>query len=238
MKKYLLLLLVGCCVSCQKFESKKKEGQDSVMKKKESWLYVIHSRNADMTPEKLVMSDPDKHILAFTDRPERKTSMIPADDFVKAWTKAFDVNPNATIAYYDKNKVYHGDAVELIDPRMENGSLVFTIKALDEVKISSKRDLGETAVFIDGGRLGDLGNFQTMTLHHSGVNQNHLMNGQQSDMQNDADKKCTMPSCKAKEEPMPEEEEKECTIPRCKPKEEPIPEEEEKECTFPTCPSR
>lgn len=227
MKKYLILLLALSCCACNKLGGPKKE----------TWLYVIHSRNASMTPTEITLHDPDAHVLAFTDRPNRKTAMVPYREFVSSWPKAFNkLNPNATISYYDKEGKYHGDAVELINPKVSNGAVVFTIKSLDNVKIDAKRDLGETAVFIDGGDVSGLVKesrvVEMKDRPMGGANGDSAAMGSDDDM----DKKCQIPSCKAKqEEPMEMDDDKECQMPTCKPKEEPEPEEEEKECTFPSC---
>ncbi|MCP5469066.1 MAG: hypothetical protein H7A36_00985 [Chlamydiales bacterium] len=116
-------------------------------KKEAKWLFVLHSLDAEMSATELKMTDPDRYVLAFTDRPERKTAMIPIADFVKNWPESFDKkNTKASIAYFDEQHKYYDAALELADPEIKENSLVFKIKALDKAEPGK---LGEAALFID-----------------------------------------------------------------------------------------
>ena len=253
MKKCLVLLLTLCCASCHK--------QSLLPKEKESWLFVIHSRNAQISEKQLVLQDVDPSVLAFTDRPIRKTAMLEYADFVANWPLAFDYkNPNATVSYFDKEGNYHGDVVELIDPKVVGETIVFGIKAIDNATIETKKDLGETAVFIDGGvSIGKEkaiinqidGNSASFPSQRGSRMQRGSSSQRGSNMQSrsssqrqgdygygssDDEMQCSEMRCKAPEASMDMEEDKECQMPSCKPKvEEPMDMDEDKECQMPTC---
>ena len=120
-------------------------------KKSAQWLFVVHSRDGEISRTELTLRDIDQYVLAFTDHPFRKSTLLPSREFVDRWPAIFDQqNPNATIAYVDSEGRYRGDAVELISPSLEGQTMRFTIKALDNVELEGRRTLGETAVFIEG----------------------------------------------------------------------------------------
>lgn len=121
------------------------------VKKRESWLFVLHARRAEISETDLRLGDLDHYVLAFTDRPERKTKMIPYEKFIKNWPEAFNkVNPNASISHYTRDGEFHSIAAELINPKIEGNTVLFEIKQLDGAKIEGRESLGETALFIDG----------------------------------------------------------------------------------------
>ena len=146
MKKVLTIVLLMLCSACDMSRLGRKEGAID----EEKWLYVIHARNAYLTQTELVLEEPGAHVLAFTDRPFRKTAMVPCAEFAAGWSHAFPSNPNATMAYSDVDHHYHSEVLELMRPRMEGDTLIFQMKIL-EGEAPLEEDFGETALFIDAG---------------------------------------------------------------------------------------
>ncbi len=143
MKKYFMLLLALICCACGKTQSQEKK----------EWVFLIHAQHCEITPEQLVLIEPNHYALAFTDGPKRKSAMISSEKLIEQWPQLFvHSTPNATITYHTSDKEYHSYAVELTNPKFTSGRISFTIKALDNVKIESDRDLSEVTLFIDGAQ--------------------------------------------------------------------------------------
>lgn len=114
------------------------------------WLFVVHSRSSEITAKTLVMRDIDEYAIAFTERPVREKSALPVIQLINEWPILFSTSsPNATIAFYDRNKKYHEVIVVLNDPVLVGDELHIQITPLFTNEIVINQQLDETMLFID-----------------------------------------------------------------------------------------
>ena len=148
MKKVLsfLSLIVLCACSQQM-------GKES---KSDSWDFVLHARSASLNSHELVLSDLDQYALAFAASADKEKKMIPYKRFIQNWGKVFEQGkaPNAAVAFYNKQNQYEMVAITIQGAKLEGNQVHLEITPIDASKIPSSTNLGETALFIDGGQSG------------------------------------------------------------------------------------
>jgi hypothetical protein len=113
-----------------------------------SRLFVITAPSGSLQDNQLTLQQPSQ-VLYFTDRPSRQAGHISLLRFIGRWSKGEDSfadnPPNATLSVLSGGKEAN-TVLELTDPQVEEGKLIFTVKTLEgEVPASFKR----SALFID-----------------------------------------------------------------------------------------
>ena len=103
----------------------------------------------------LVLHQVSPQILWFTDRPNRKSGMIPTHGFIGHWHKLYQGDaPNIGLVHAglasNTNGIATPMAMELSNPVVNGSSIRFKVKMLegDRVKLGKLKDL---AIFIDNG---------------------------------------------------------------------------------------
>jgi hypothetical protein len=100
----------------------------------------------------LALSGVDPRTYWFTDRPERQAGFILTQAFIENWAQAFHSNsPNVALVNAEIASERGGMqpiAVKLINPRVQNGQLVFTLMPLNNMPVPTGR-IAYPALFID-----------------------------------------------------------------------------------------
>jgi hypothetical protein len=105
-----------------------------------NWLFSLTAdsgsltKNADDTYT-LTLNNADPDILAFTDRPDRDSAIIPLAKGVKSWPARFgDVPPNGVLVEHDPQGASNSIAVLLTNPSLSGTTLTFTATILDNAQ--------------------------------------------------------------------------------------------------------
>lgn len=125
-----------------------------------SLLFVQTSSSMQADAEKLRLVDVGEQTVYFSDRPNRIAGHIHLDKFVSGWSMGDDSfannPPNAVLSVYESNGQDNTlVVVELSEPVMDGGDLVYSYKIVDGNMPDSG---GATSLFIDtfgpGGGVG------------------------------------------------------------------------------------
>lgn len=141
-----------------------------------AWLFSHTADGGTLTSNgdgtyALTMSGIDPKVMAFTDRPDRQTAILTAQDLVDAWPSMFaDSAPNAVLVEHDPSGDTDSLVVVLTDPRLDGGTLSYTVEILeDEEHPSSVQGMvgephavppatfADASLFIDDVNLDDSG---------------------------------------------------------------------------------
>lgn len=106
------------------------------------WLFSLSGESAEFVPNGdgtylMTVNAPDTEMIAFTDRPVRKATVIDTGAFIAEWIQpgnSFDTDPpNATVTDHDMaGDPARNIALTLSDPQRTDGQLVFTVTPLGE----------------------------------------------------------------------------------------------------------
>ena len=81
----------------------------------------------------LTLEHADENIVAFTDRPDRDTGIVPAAALVEEWPNLFaDSAPNGVMVEHDPKGGTDSWVVELHDPAIDGSTVTFRVTVLDE----------------------------------------------------------------------------------------------------------
>ncbi len=100
------------------------------------WLFSHTSEGGTITPGPdgtvvLTLTGIDQHVVAFTDRPDRRSEIIDVRALVMAWPSMFaDSAPNAVLVEHEPNGT-DSSVLELTEPRLDGSTLTFTAKVLE-----------------------------------------------------------------------------------------------------------
>jgi hypothetical protein len=103
-----------------------------------SWLFSHTADSGTLTPRAdgtydLALNGIDPNVIAFTDRPDRQTSIIEVAHLVEAWPAMFaDSPPNAVLVEHDPAGTSDSLVVVLTEPRLEGTTLTYRAAVLDE----------------------------------------------------------------------------------------------------------
>lgn len=104
----------------------------------ESWLFSYTARSGSMVEQPdgtylLTLEHADENIVAFTDRPDRDTGIVPAAALVEEWPNLFaDSAPNGVMVEHDPKGGTDSWVVELHDPAIDGSTVTFRVTVLDE----------------------------------------------------------------------------------------------------------
>ena len=119
-----------------------------------SYLFVIRSENSTITKEngKYQISMQNPHIIYFTDRPIRDVNKMTSDQLLKAWNSNSEdsfknVPPNAYVASFgNSSKTATGQYIDnvatLTDPKMENGTMTFSLEPVGDKPLETIKSTG------------------------------------------------------------------------------------------------
>jgi hypothetical protein len=105
-----------------------------------SWLFSLTASSGSMVENPdgtyaLTLRSTDPDILAFTDRPDRDSAIIPLAKGVQSWPTRFaDVPPNAVLVEHNSQGESNSLAVLLTNPLLNGSTLKFTAKILDSLQ--------------------------------------------------------------------------------------------------------
>lgn len=103
-----------------------------------SWLFSHTADAGTLTPEAdgtytLTMDDIDPKVMGFTDRPDRQTMILSAEDLVEAWPTMFaDSAPNAVLVEHEPSGETDSLVVVLSDPRLDGSTMTYTAEILED----------------------------------------------------------------------------------------------------------
>jgi hypothetical protein len=142
----------------------------------ETLLFVLHAKKGQLTVNsvntnqgKLILSNVDRSIAYFTDRPVRKAGKMSMQKFIKSWSADNGLGfgeepPNSGFVFYKDPKNGPSEVnIELLEPKYDQkaGTLSFDITFLDDDHPSVSTSLTEPVLYIDasaplgGGSLSD-----------------------------------------------------------------------------------
>lgn len=102
----------------------------------------------------LSLTNIDKHVLWFTDRPIRKAGFMPLKVFMNNWSKNFGGNPpNGAVVHAGMESNIMGKnqpmAIELTQPTYKANKVTFKIKGLSGSNMKSQ-SISDVKLFFDG----------------------------------------------------------------------------------------
>lgn len=107
-----------------------------------SWLFSHTSTGGSLSERSdgkwdLTLTGVDPSAIAFTDRPDRKSAVVPLDRFVAAWPQMFaDAAPNAVLVEHSPSGETDSLVVVVTDPVLEGDTLRFTAEVLLDEELS------------------------------------------------------------------------------------------------------
>jgi len=120
------LLLAGLLLAGTPADAKEKQN---------TLLLVIGAEGAEVADATLTLKSVDRYMVAFTDRPARRAGRISAEKLTRIWSEGHDSlagdPPNAVLVGNTSGDEQEQLAVELSNPRWQDGNLVFDIAALE-----------------------------------------------------------------------------------------------------------
>lgn len=93
-----------------------------------SWLFSHTARSGTLLETSdgyytLTLSGIDPHVMAFTDRPVRDSSIVSARQFIEQWPTLFaDTPPNAVLVQHDVEGNADSVVLTITNPRLENST--------------------------------------------------------------------------------------------------------------------
>lgn len=137
-----------------------------------SLLYVLNAKGATLIPQKgsktryrLTVKRPQRDVVWFSDRPERKSGAFPVGSLARNWAGfGFGSDPpNVAIDYVDARGRNRTAMVELTDPQLGKSKIAFTARLLkpaavigrnlvshaDAADITPPRRMRDVALFVD-----------------------------------------------------------------------------------------
>lgn len=113
-----------------------------------SWLFSHTANGGTLTADgdgthSLTLTGIDANVMAFTDRPDRQTAILTAQDLVDAWPSMFaDSAPNAVLVEHAPTGDTDSLVVVLSDPRLDGSTMTYTAEILaDENHPSSVKGM-------------------------------------------------------------------------------------------------
>ncbi len=103
-----------------------------------SWLFSHTADGGTLTANgdgtyALTLTDIDPNVMAFTDRPDRQTAILSAQDLVQAWPSMFaDSAPNAVLVEHDPSGDTDSLVVVLTDPVLDGSTMTYTAEILED----------------------------------------------------------------------------------------------------------
>ncbi len=103
-----------------------------------SWLFSHTSGGGSLTPNgdgtyALALDGIDPNVMAFTDRPDRQTAILSAQELVDAWPSMFaDSAPNAVLVEHDPAGDTDSLVVVLTDPELDGSTMTYTAAVIDD----------------------------------------------------------------------------------------------------------
>ena len=104
-----------------------------------TWLFSHTSDGGTLTPTgdddtyTLTLTGIDPNVMAFTDRPDRQTAILTAQELVDAWPSMFaDSAPNAVLVEHDPTGDTDSLVVVLTDPRVDGATMTYTATILED----------------------------------------------------------------------------------------------------------
>lgn len=103
-----------------------------------SWLFSHTADGGTLTSNgdgtyALTMSGIDPKVMAFTDRPDRQTAILTAQDLVDTWPSMFaDSAPNAVLVEHDPSGETDSLVVVLTDPALDGSTMTYTATILED----------------------------------------------------------------------------------------------------------
>lgn len=103
-----------------------------------SWLFSHTADGGTLTPNgdgtyALTMTGVDPNVMAFTDRPDRQTAILTAQDLVQAWPSMFaDAAPNAVLVEHDPTGDTDSLVLVLTDPEVDGTTMTYTAAILED----------------------------------------------------------------------------------------------------------
>ncbi len=108
-----------------------------------SYLFVLDAESGATSEGQITLQGVGRHVLRFTDRPQRQVDYVSLDKFISEWDSGLFAGdpPNAAISW-DANGSVASKAVDLTAARLEGETLVLTYSDLEESDVTI---LGDTA---------------------------------------------------------------------------------------------
>lgn len=103
-----------------------------------SWLFSHTADAGKLTPSDdgtytLTMDGIDPKVMGFTDRPDRQTMILSAEQLVEAWPTMFaDSAPNAVLVEHEPSGETDSLVVVLSDPRLDGPTMTYTVDVLED----------------------------------------------------------------------------------------------------------
>lgn len=103
-----------------------------------SWLFSHTADAGTLTPADdgtytLTMDAIDPKVMGFTDRPDRQTMILSAEQLVEAWPTMFaDSAPNAVLVEHEPNGDTDSLVVVLRDPELDGSTMTYTVEILED----------------------------------------------------------------------------------------------------------
>jgi hypothetical protein len=103
-----------------------------------SWLFSHTADGGTLTANgdgtyALTLSGIDPNVMAFTDRPDRQTAILTAQDLVEAWPSMFaDSAPNAVLVEHDPAGDTDSLVIVLTDPALDGSTVTYTVEILED----------------------------------------------------------------------------------------------------------
>lgn len=121
------------------------------------WMFSHTSRTAVLEPSpdgdhRLILEGIDSDVTAFTDRPERRSEMLPPADLAAGWDALFsEDSPNAVLVGHLPNGEANSLVVELSEPVVEGERMTYSVEILSDEGSSAdtSREFASVSLFID-----------------------------------------------------------------------------------------
>lgn len=103
-----------------------------------SWLFSHTADGGTLTANgdgtyALTLSGVDPNVMAFTDRPDRQTAILTAQDLVQAWPSMFaDAAPNAVLVEHAPTGDTDSLVLVLSDPQVDGTTMTYTATILED----------------------------------------------------------------------------------------------------------